>query len=213
MLSDFLFALLTQQHDVSTPEGKSQVMGELKNMTQLLPPQGSYRYLLSQAFREKLGLGKRFTPKISHDASLSFNIRTRDEDFAVALLMSNPFLYTHFEQLRAYIQQDDLLAEILAVLDQVFDKLPEDQERAIYYVLGACYAYRNEIAELLQRTNVLDILNSPEQAFNFAKENALALQEKLLRQRMKRPASLQESQNLRMQLNELTKKISLRLLH
>ncbi|MHA3103145.1 DNA primase [Acinetobacter sp. ANC 3791] len=213
LLSDFLFALLTQQHDVSTPEGKSQVMGELKNMTQLLPPQGSYRYLLSQAFREKLGLGKRFTPKISHDASLSFNIRTRDEDFAVALLMSNPFLYTHFEQLRAYIQQDDLLAEILAVLDQVFDKLPEDQERAIYYVLGACYAYRNEIAELLQRTNVLDILNSPEQAFNFAKENSLALQEKLLRQRMKRPASLQESQNLRMQLNELTKKISLRLLH
>jgi DNA primase len=77
LLSDFLFALLTQQHDVSTPEGKSQVMGELKNMTQLLPPQGSYRYLLSQAFREKLGLGKRFTPKISHDAS-SLSISARE---------------------------------------------------------------------------------------------------------------------------------------
>lgn len=65
----------------------------------------------------------------------------------------------------------------------------------------------------MQRTNVLEILNSPERTFNFAKENALALQEKLLKQRMKRPASLQESQNLRMQLNELTKQISLKLLN
>ncbi|MGL5404329.1 MAG: DNA primase, partial [Acinetobacter sp.] len=76
LLSDFVFAHLTGQHDVSTPEGKSLVMGELRELTELLPKHGSFRYLLSQSFREKLGLGKRFTPQISHDASLSFNIQT-----------------------------------------------------------------------------------------------------------------------------------------
>ena len=75
LLSDFVFAHLTGQHDVSTPEGKSLVMGELRELTELLPKHGSFRYLLSQSFREKLGLGKRFTPQISHDASLSFNIQ------------------------------------------------------------------------------------------------------------------------------------------
>lgn len=212
LLSDFLFALLSQQQDISTPEGKSQVMGELRNLTALLPQQGSYRYLLTQSFREKLGLGKRFTPQISNDASLSFNIRTRDEDFAVALLICHPFLYPQFEQLRAYIQSDELLAEILATLDQIFEQLPEDHERAIYYALGACYAFREDLADILQRTNVLNIIETPEQAFNFATDNALALQEKYLKLKMKRPQSLQETFNLRLQLNELTKKISLRLI-
>ena len=92
LLSDFVFAHLTGQHDVSTPEGKSLVMGELRELTELLPKHGSFRYLLSQSFREKLGLGKRFTPQISHDASLSFNIHTKDEDFAIAILMHHPFL-------------------------------------------------------------------------------------------------------------------------
>lgn len=58
-----MFAHLTGQHDISTPEGKSLVMGELRELTELLPKQGSFRYLLTQSFREKLGLGKRFTHK------------------------------------------------------------------------------------------------------------------------------------------------------
>ncbi|MEB3753364.1 DNA primase [Acinetobacter sp. MD2(2019)] len=211
LLSDFLFALLTQQHDVSTPEGKSQVMGELRGLTNLLPQQGSYRYLLTQAFREKLGLGKRYTPQISHDASLSFNIRTRNEDFAVGLLICHPFLYPQFEKLRAYIQEDELLAAVLQTLDQIFEQLPEDQERAIYYALGACYNFRDALTDILQRTNVLHLIETPEQAFNFATDNALSLQEKYLKLKIKNPQSLQESMNLRKQLNELTKKISLRL--
>ncbi|MEB3767626.1 DNA primase [Acinetobacter sp. MD2] len=211
LLSDFLFALLTQQHDVSTPEGKSQVMGELRNLTQLLPQQGSYRYLLSQAFREKLGLGKRFTPQISHDASLSFNIRTRDEDFVIGLLVYYPYLYPQFEKLRAYIHTDELLAEVLTTLDQIFEQLPEDQERAIYYALGACYNFRDTLADILQRTEILYTFETPEKTFSAAKEHALSLEEKHLKLKMKNPQSLQESVNLRMQLNELTKKISLKL--
>ncbi|OTL35709.1 DNA primase [Acinetobacter baumannii] len=212
LLSDFVFAHLTGQHDISTPEGKSLVMGELRELTELLPKQGSFRYLLTQSFREKIGLGKRFTPQISHDASLSFNIQTKDEDFAIAILMHHPFLYIHFEGLRAYIPQDELLAKILAILNRIFDELPDDQELATYYVLGACSSYCHEIADIMQRTNIQALTQAPEVADKLAKEYALGLQERYLRQKLKTKISLVESRNLRQQLNELTKQISLRLL-
>lgn len=212
LLSDFIFAHLTQQHDISTPEGKSQVMGELRELTELLPKQGSYRYLLAQSFREKLGLGRKWTPQISHDASLSFNIQTKDEDFAVALLMQHPYLYIHFEALRAFIDSQQLLAQILAIIDRVFDELPDDQELATYYVLGACNQFSHEIADIIERTDIQTLMNAPETADKHAKEYALGLKEKYLRQKLKAPISLIESRNLRQQLNELSKQINLRLL-
>ena len=48
-------------------------------------------------------------------------------------------------------------------------------------------------------------------AFVEALIKEIALQEKYLKQKLKSPKSLVESSNLRQQLNELTKKISLRL--
>ncbi|MCU4351181.1 DNA primase [Acinetobacter ursingii] len=212
LLSDFVFAHLTGQHDISSPEGKSLVMGELKALTELLPKHGSFRYLLTQSFREKLGLGRKWTPQISHDASLSFNIQTKDEDFALAILMHHPYLYIHFEALRAVIDSNELLGKTLAIFDRIFDELPDDQELATYYVLGACSAYCHEIADIMQRTNIESLTQAPEIADKLAKEYSLGLQEKYLRQKLKAPISLLESRNLRQQLNELTKQIGLRLL-
>ncbi|MBF7686862.1 DNA primase [Acinetobacter rathckeae] len=212
LLSDFLFVLLTQGENITHPEGKSHVMGELKNLTNMLPPKGSYRYLLAQAFREKLGLGRRFTPNNNNDASLSFNIQTKDKDFAIALLISQPFLYKEFEQLRAYIPQEDLLGYILNTLDKVFDHLPEDPDAAVYYLLGATTAVSHEVTTILKTTNIFNLIESPEKALNLAKEYSLSLQEDYLKQKMKRPNSLAESQHLRLKLNELTKQISLKLI-
>ena len=211
LLSDFIFAHLTQNHDIQTPEGKSQVMAELRQLTDLLPKHGSFRYLLSQAFKEKLGFGRKWTPKLNNDASLSFNIHTRDEDFAIAILMHHPFLYIHFETLRAFMQPGQLLSNVLDRLNCVFDDLPDDQELATYYVLGACSSYAHEIADIMQRTNIEALTQAPEMADKLAAEYALSLQEKYLKQKLKSPLSLVESSNLRQQLNELTKKISLRL--
>ncbi|MBF7683354.1 DNA primase [Acinetobacter sp. B5B] len=212
LLSDFLFALLTQGENISHPEGKSHVMGELKNLTNMLPPKGSYRYLLTQSFREKLGLGRRFTPQNNNDASLSFNIHTKDKDFAIALLISQPFLYKEFEQLRAYVPQGDFLRYILDTLDNVFDHLPENQEAAVYYLLGATAVVHTEITTILKTTNIFNLIESPEKALNLAKEYSLSLQEDYLKQKMKKPASLAESQHLRLKLNALTKQISLKLI-
>ena len=213
LLSDFVFALLSQNYEITTPEGKSQVMAELNQLTELLPKQGSYRYLLRQFFREKLGFNKKWQPQVSLDASLSFNISTRDEDFAIATLMHHPFLYIHFEVLRALLPSDELLACILSIFDTVFDQLPNDQELATYYILGACSAYQTELAGIMQRTNIQALTEAPEMADNLASEYSLALQEKYLRLKLKESKNLGETRNLRQQLNELTKRIGLKLLH
>ena len=101
------------------------MLAELRQLTELLPNTGSFRYLLNQSFKEKLGFGKRWTPQLSNDASLSFNIRTKDEDFAIAILMHHPFLYIHFETLRAFVPSHELLSHVLNILNRIFDNLPE----------------------------------------------------------------------------------------
>ena len=215
LLSDFVFAHLTGQHDVSSPEGKSLVMGELRELTELLPKHGSFRYLLTQSFREKLGLGKRFTPQISHDASLSFKHSIKKDDFAIAILMVNPFLYPQFEILRAYIDKESILGDILFKLDQIFENLPEDQEQAIYYILGACHSYSNEITTLFNATKIFDIfslMTSPEQAFHRADLYSKELQKQYVGKKIKQATTLIEAKNLRQQLHELIKQIDLRLL-
>lgn len=213
LLSEFAFSLLSQQYQINTPEGKSQVMAELNQLTNLMPKQGSYRYLIRQYFKEKLGFNKKWQPQVSLDASLSFNIRTRDEDFAVAMLMYHPFLYIHFEVLRAVIPEDELLAKVLKIFNVIFDDLPDDQELASYYILGACSPFHHELSEILKRTNIQTLTEAPEMADKLASEYSLSLQEKYLRIKFKAAKSLNESKNLRQQLNELTKKIGLRLLH
>lgn len=80
-----------------------------------------------------------------------------------------------------------------------------------YYVLGACSSYCHEIADIMQRTNIQALTQAPEVADKLAKEYALET-ERYLRQKLKSKISLVESRNLRQQLNELTKQISLRLL-
>lgn len=212
LLSDFLFAQLSQQQDISSPEGKSLVMGELKQLTDLLPKQGSFRYLLTQSFRDKLGLGRRFSPSANPDAALSFNIQNRDEDLVIALLMQHPFLYIHFEALRALVDAQELLAQILAILDGIFEQLPDDPEMACYFVMGACSPHAEAIQQLVLSAQFSGLLQAPEQADQLACDFALRLQEKYLKQKLKAPQSLQESSNLRQQLNELTKQISLKLL-
>ena len=213
LLSDFLFALLSQNYEITTPEGKSQVMAELNQLIELLPKQGSYRYLLRQFFREKLGFNKKWQPQVSLDATLSFAQNTGNEEFAIAILMQHPFLYIHFEVLRAFIQPSDFIAQILTIFDVIFDDLPDDQELATYYILGACSAYHLQLSEIIQRTNIQALTDSPEMADKLASDYSLALQEKYVKQKLKSPSSLIEMRNLRRQLNELTKKISLKLVH
>lgn len=210
LLSDFLFSLLSQQHDISTPEGKSLVMGELKQLTELLPKQGSFRYLLQQFFREKLGLGWRFQPKSNQDASLSFQINTRIEDSVIALLIQSPALYLHFEPLRALISENELLAEILSIFDQVYEQLPDESLAQTYYMLGACADYQGQLNQIMQQ-QPHDLKESAEHFDRLAQEYALLLQRKYLQEKMKHCRSLSESKHLRQQFNDVMTQLAQRM--
>ena len=214
LMSDFVFAHLTQNQDITTPEGKSQVMGELKNLTELLPKHGSFRYLLQQFFREKLGFNRKWQPKVNTDASLSFSTKIDAEEYVIAILMNHPYLYIHFEPLRALVSEDQLLFKILNILNVIFDDLPDDPELSIYYVLGACAAHHHELQHILQHANVSDYTSSPEQADKLAADFSTKLQYQCLKNKIKSKKfnSIAEMKNLKMQIYEIDRKRSMTLL-
>lgn len=213
LLSDFVFAHLSQHHDVTKPEGKSQVMGELRQLTELLPKQGSYRYLLQQFFREKLGFNQKWQPQVSNDASLSFSTKIDAEEYVIAILMNHPYLYIHFEPLRALIPHDHLLFKILNIFNTIFDELPEDIELSQYYVLGGCAAYHHALHNILLQANVSDYTSSPEQADKLAEDFSIKLQYQYLKQRLKSKkfTDIAEMRNLKHQIYEIDRKRSLTL--
>lgn len=211
LLSDFLFSLLTQLYDISTPEGKSQVMAELKTLTQLLPKYGSFKALLIQSFREKLGLTWKKTSvkhTLTTDANLSFYTKSRLEEDVIAILMYYPSLYLHFEQLRAIIHPNELLSKILDIFDLVYELLPDEQEKQRYYILGACSFYQSYINKIMQTAPLEEFTGTAEYIDQLAKECSLNLQSKYLTEKIKHAHSLKEVQNLSQQLNQVNQIIS-----
>ena len=214
LLSEFIFAHLTQNHNSTSPEGKSQVMGELKQLTELLPKHGSYRYLLQQYFREKLGYSRKWQPQVNNDASLSFSTKIDAEEYVVAILMNHPYLYIHFEPLRALILHDQLLFKILNIFNTIFDDLPDDPELSQYYVLGACANYHHDLQHILLQTNISDYTSSPEQADKLAEDFSIKLQYQCLQQKLKSKkfTSIAEMRNLKQRIYEIDRKRSLTLI-
>ena len=214
LLSEFIFAHLTQNHNSTSPEGKSQVMGELKQLTELLPKHGSYRYLLQQYFREKLGYSRKWQPQVNNDASLSFSTKIDAEEYVIAILMNHPYLYIHFEPLRALISHNQLLFKILNIFNTIFDDLPDDTELSQYYVLGACANYHHDLQHILPQANISDYTSSPEQADKLAEDFSIKLQYQCLQQKIKSKkfTSIAEMRNLKHQIYEIDKKRSLTLL-
>lgn len=214
LLSEFVFSHLTNNQNISSPEGKSQVMADLKQLTELLPKAGSYRYLLQQYFREKLGFNRKWQPQASHDAALSFSTKVDAEEYVVAILVHHPYLYMHFEPLRALIPEDQLLYRVLNILNIIFDDLPDDPEQAKYFVLGACANLHFDLQRILSHANISDYTTSPEQAEKLAADFSIKLQYQYLQQKLrsKKFSSIAEMQNLKHQIYEIDKKRSLTLI-
>lgn len=115
-LSEFLYTELANRHDMSTPEGKGQLMGVVKKLLSNLPEYSSYRRLLTNEIKEKLGLA--YTPFKSkqqlqaqqaalakyRDALLNFDSKYSQEDLLVYLLLLKPTLVNESTQC------DDIMA-------------------------------------------------------------------------------------------------------
>lgn len=205
-LSDFLFSMLTQNLDITTPENKSAILANLRKLTDLLPKNGSFRYILTQSFKEKLGLGWRFSSKKSQDANLSFQVPDV-EDTVIALLLLHPHLYVEFIDLLTLMPKDRLLSQICHLIQRVQDQLPNNEYAQSYYILGATRAYQHDLQRILQQhtSNHMTIQQSAEQQAQAMKMLSLKLKSRYIDYKLKSTQGLKldEIQRLRQELNKI----------
>lgn len=90
-LSDYIFAKLSQQTNINTPEGKGKLIGNLRKLTELLPQKGSYRWLLKDDIYKRLGLGKHNQAKATQDALLNFH-----SELTISLQLQLSFLFNPY---------------------------------------------------------------------------------------------------------------------
>lgn len=207
LLSDYLYAQLTKRHNIQTPEGKGIVMAELRQLSNQMP-NGSYKYLLSQLFRDRMGFGRKKIDQTQQDRDLNFS-RLDRKALLVALLLHYPVLFPQFETLRAYTSTQSLLGKLLATLDTVYEQLPNDIEASRFFALGACQTIYEQLKPILQSANINSlVIESPEDLDRHAQSLFILLKQQYLKQKLKKSSSIQESKNIMQQLHELSKQIN-----
>ncbi|MEC5210463.1 DNA primase [Psychrobacter sp. PL15] len=86
-LSQYIFAYLSERHDLTLAEGKAKLMSQVRTLTALLPKGSSFRYLLNNDIYQKLG-GKRSQNIEAKDALLDF-----DGDMTISQQLQLCFLF------------------------------------------------------------------------------------------------------------------------
>ncbi len=207
-LSDFLFASLSQQIDTKSPEGKSRLMQEARALTMLLPAQGSFKRLLEQSLRERLGLGWNKKPA-AHEQLLSFEQSCSLEEKALLLLLQYPALFTQMTDLIDLADANNAFGRALYLMQQAEEELPDDPEQCLYFMLGAwpIEQERNKLCHLLDAVDMGIYVQQPERLEGLCQELVLQLTEQYLRKKMNMASSIQARQDLSNQLLEIRKKI------
>lgn len=207
-LSDFLFASLSQQIDTKSPEGKSRLMQEARALTSLLPTQGSFKRLLEQSLRERLGLGWNKKPA-AHEQLLSFEQSCSLEEKALLLLLQYPALFNQMTDLIDLADANHAFGRALYLMKQAEEELPDDPEQCLYFMLGAwpIEQERNKLCHLLDAVDMGVYVQQPERLEGLCQELVLQLTEQYLRKKMSMASSIQARQDLSNQLLEIRKKI------
>lgn len=210
-LSDFLFESLAQQIDIKTPEGKSRLMQEAKALTALLPAQGSFKRLLEQSLRERLGLGWNKKPAAQQQL-LSFEQSCSLEEKALLLLLQYPALFSQMTHLIEVADANHAFGRALYLMKQAEEELPDDPEQCLYFLLGAWpdEQERNKLCHLLDAVDMGMYVQQPERLDGLCQELVMQLTEQYLRKKMTLSSSIQARQDLKNQLFELRKKLSFR---
>lgn len=204
-LSDFLFATLSQQVNIDTPEGKSQLMNDARALTNLLPQQGSFKRLLDQSLRDRLGLGFRGKQQENQQQLLSFDQSCSLEDKALLLLLQYPALFNHMTDLIALADANHPFGRALYLMQQAEEELPDDPEQALYFMLGAWPIdnERNKLCHLLDAVDIGNYVQQPERLEGLCQELVLQLKEQYLHKQLNLSGSLQARQQLKIQLLDI----------
>lgn len=209
-LSDFLYETLAAQQNLAQPEGKSRLMRDAQQMIDLLP-QGSYRRLLSQSLRDRLGLGWKGKTAQVVQHTLNFEQHSL-EDQALLLLLHYPMQAEALEELHELADETQPLGRALKLIAQFRADLPDDAEQALYFLLGAWADDRERLwlCQLLDSVNIQTLNAEPAHLEGLCKELALQLCEKYLNRRLKMTTSLSDAKKINDRLTDVRRKIQFR---
>ena len=210
-LSDFLFESLAQQIDIKTPEGKSRLMQEARALTTLLPAKGSFKRLLEQSLRDRLGLGWNKKPAAQQQL-LSFEQSSSLEEKALLLLLQYPALFNQMTHLIDLADANHAFGRALYLMQQAEEELPDDPEQCLYFLLGAWpnEQERNKLCHLLDAVDMGVYVQQPERLDGLCQEIVLQLKKMYLSRKMNIATSVQAQQELKNQLLEVSKQLSFR---
>lgn len=209
-LSDFLYETLAAQHNLTQPEGKSRLMSDAQQMIDLLP-QGSYRRLLAQSLRDRLGLGWKGKNAQVVQHSLNFEQHSL-EDQALLLLLHYPMQAESLEELHALADETQPLGRALKLIAQYRADLHEDPEQALYFLLGVWPDERERLwlCQLLDHVDIQNLNAEPAHLESLCQELSLQLCEKFLNRRLRMTTSLSEAKKINGRLTDVRRKIQFR---
>ncbi len=211
-LSDFMYDTLARQYDLTTPEGKGGLNNATQQLIQQLPAQGSYKHLLRQSIRERLGLGWRGKAKPASQL-ISFEQGCSLEEKALLLLLQYPALRPHFLPLAELLSLDSMLQQLLTLLqtDQ-FEQQLDDPDQALYFILGSWpdAEQRRTLCHLLDAVDLSNYIQQPEQLDRLCQELSLQLSEQLLTRRLRGIQSLTEARAINAQLLDIRHQLHFR---
>ncbi len=163
-LSQYIFAYLSERHDLALAEGKAKLMSQVRSLTNSLPKGSSFKYLLNNDIYQKLG-GRRNQNVEAKDALLDF-----DGDMTISQQLQLCFLFqpralaedplgkiwqqagidsltfpNHIQQKAATDAfkalawedlQDDALLDMVETIKRCLTYLPADVNAAAHFILS-----------------------------------------------------------------------------
>lgn len=209
VLSDFLFTRLTSQADLTRPEGKAQVMHELRQLTSQLP-NGSFTHQLRRFFYDRLNTrpDKRTRPVGGADPELKSTGSI--EGKAIALLLMYPQHAALYQDLLAMLPPDHVLQQLYQLVSASQRQTQGDDFDAdqTFFLLGA--VRQDEL-----RANLIDLIEKSEEFTRIDNVSALMattiLQFQLhwLGQRLKAPAlDLRQTMQFRKQYDAVARALN-----
>lgn len=203
-LSDFMYDTLARQFDLTSPEGKGGVLNATQRLIQHLPAQGSYKHLLRQSIRERLGLGWRGKAKPASQ-HISFDQGCSLEEKALLLLLQYPALRPHFSPLLELLQPHAALHYLLNFPIDPLETPLDDPEHCLYFVLGAWPdpEQRRTLCNLLDAVDLSSYIQQPEQLDRLSQELSLQLSEQLLTRRLRDRPALREVSEIHAKLMDI----------
>ena len=163
-LSQYIFAYLSERHDLTLVEGKAKLMSQVRALTTALPKGSSFRYLLNNDIYQKLG-GKRNQNVEAKDALLNFDGGMTISQqlqlcflFQPRALQGNPIddiwqqAGIHCLNLPDHIKrkaptdasrtlawadlQDETLMDVVSTIQRCLAYLPQDVNAAAHFILS-----------------------------------------------------------------------------